>query len=242
MHNAAFAQLQLDFVYRSFAIPPGRLAAAIDGARALFARGLNVTVPYKEAALALCSPDAQARAVGAVNTLVFDDHQIRGHNTDVYGFDQLVNEVCPDARTGRVVVLGAGGAARAVAAALLPTARSVLVLSRTARPLDVDGAKLDVLPWSTLAETLPTADLLVDATSRALTDADPVDLSPLQAHAAVLDLTVKRTTLLDDAQARGLRCAGGATMLLHQGARAFELWTGAPAPVEVMRQALLRTL
>jgi shikimate dehydrogenase len=237
MQNAAIHALGLDYAYLAFAVEPSRLGAAIEGARAFGVRGLNVTIPHKEAALALCAPDELALRVGAINTLVFDDDAIRGTNTDVHGFMRLAAESSAKL-DGRAVVIGAGGAARAVVAALQPTARELIVIGRTPRQLTVGGQRYATIPWDPIH--LADTDLLVDATPRGLDDSlAPPDLSPLPPTAVVLDLVVRRETrLLHAARARGLVAATGAAMLLHQGAAAFERWTGRPAPVEVMRRAL----
>jgi shikimate dehydrogenase len=224
MQNAALQHNSLPFVYVPFAVRPEDLRAAIEGARALGVRGLNVTIPHKEAALALCRPDELAQEVGAVNTLIFDD-EIRGANTDVHGFRMLMEEAGV-VKCDRTVILGAGGAAKAVKA-VLPHA---VMVARRPRP--------GVQPWEKLAELAADADLIVDATPRGLSD-DAVELPPT--GAAVLDLVVRpgdETPLTRLAKSRGLKAAAGAAMLLHQGAAAFELWTGTPAPVEVMRKAL----
>jgi shikimate dehydrogenase len=233
MQNAALQHNSLPFVYLPFAVRPEDLRAAIDGARALGVRGLNVTIPHKEAALALCRPDDLAQKVGAVNTLIFDDlpseaglSMVRGANTDVHGFRMLMEEA-GIVKCDRTVILGAGGAAKAVKAAL---PHAVMVARRPRPP----GS--EVQPWEKLAELAADADLIVDATPRGLSD-DEVDLPATSA--AVLDLVVRRETPLTRlAKSRGLKAAAGAAMLLHQGAAAFELWTGTPAPVEVMRKAL----
>jgi shikimate dehydrogenase len=266
MQNAALAALGLDLVYLAFAVPSGKLPQAIDGARALGARGLNVTVPHKEAALSLCQPDALASAVGAVNTLVFDEDAIRGTNTDVHGFRALLEEA-GGATPGRAVILGAGGAARAVVAALgghsaaaaaatatVPAAVSIVTVSRSGR--SIPGAAAARWP-ETAAETralLEDCTLLVDATPRGLAgaassaaqnsadsppSATPLALDALPPHALVLDLVVSRETALTRAaRARGLRAESGAAMLLHQGAASLERWIGRPAPLDVMRAAL----
>jgi shikimate dehydrogenase len=237
MHNAALAALDLDYVYLAFGMPPEQLMTALAGLREAGARGLNITIPHKEAALAFGEPDEIARSVGAVNTLVFEGDAVLGTNTDVHGFRALCAE--SGARTdGRAVVLGSGGAARAVIAALMPTAREIVMLTRTRRELYVGGVLHTGIPWAPME--LTGADLVVDATPRGLDDAQPPpDLSALPAHATVLDLVARRDTpLLRAARARGLHAAAGAGMLLHQGAAAFERWTGRAAPLEVMRRAL----
>lgn len=241
MHNAALAALGIDLRYVAHAVEPERLAEVVRAAAPLGVRGLNVTIPHKEAVLACSEPDVLAREVGAVNTLIYDGGRIRATNTDVHGFTMLLAEAGVDP-SGRVVVLGAGGAARAVVAALRPRARALTLVSRSARGVRVGGADVEVVPWepAALARLLAGADLLVDATPRGLDPAlAPLDLAPLPAHAAVVDLVVRReTTLLAEARARGLRAASGEAMLLHQGARSLELWTGRSAPLEIMRAAL----
>ncbi len=246
MHNAALKALGLDFSYVTFAVPPERLPQAIAGAAALGMRGLNVTIPHKEAALTLCEPDAIGWEAGAVNTLIFEDQTIVGTNTDVHGFRMLMAEagVTPG---GRAVILGAGGATRAVVLALRTTGhRQVTLVSRKGQPITVGDVTVVARPWTpeTLARELAGCDLLVDATPRGLDPAGPeLDLSPLPPHAVVLDLVVKRETrLVAAARARGLKAATGTAMLLHQGAAALERWLGRSAPIEVMRAALEASL
>ncbi len=239
MQTAALAALGIDGEYVAQAVAPDELALFIEHAAAHGFAGVNVTIPHKEAALKLSAPDELAQRVGAVNTLVFDGG-VRGYNTDVHGFIELAREAGANLE-GTIVLLGAGGAARAVAAAVHGKGKLAIV-SRTQRSFVVDGAAMTVTPWSDdlVAKLLSRADLLVDATPRGLdAGAAPIDLSPLPAHAVVLDLVVARATALTRAaQARGLKAAAGAAMLVHQGARALELWTGKPAPLDVMRRAL----
>jgi shikimate dehydrogenase len=239
MHNAALRALGLDYVYLAFAVESGHLPQAIAGARALGVRGLNVTVPHKEAALALCEPDEVARAVGAVNTLIFDADGVRGTNTDVLGFRALYDEA-GGAAPGRAVILGAGGAARAVIAALQNNYAPIVVASRSGRALP--GAEAARWPDSPAAARalFDGATLLVDATPRGLDDSlAPPELDALPDGALVLDLVVRRATALTRAaRARSLHAHAGAAMLLGQGAASFERWLGRPAPVEIMRAAL----
>jgi shikimate dehydrogenase len=242
MQNAGLHALGLDWSYVKIPVPPDRLTDAIRGAQLLGVRGLNVTIPHKEAVMSLCEPDALAREVGAVNTLLFDGGRVQGFNTDVHGFRMLLSEtgVRPG---GRAIILGAGGAARAVAMALRSIGHSdIRVMSRHQTRLVIKGDKLPALRWDdeVLRNELADADLLIDATPRGLDPhAAPLDLSTMPAHGAVLDLVVKRETrLVVDARTRGLRAAAGAAMLLHQGAASLERWTGRSAPVETMRAAL----
>ena len=247
MQNAALRELGLEeWSYVRFAVPPDRLAGAVEGAVALGVRGLNITIPHKEAALTLCAPDPLAREVGAVNTLVLERDSVSGTNTDVHGFRMLMaeNGIQPG---GRALVLGAGGAARAVVAALRTTGYGeIVVVSRKAEPLVVGDTRYQAQPWTpeVLARELARADRVVDSTPRGLDPTlPPIDLAPLRQHAAVIDLVVQRSTpLVADAHARGLKAATGTAMLLHQGAAALERWLSRPAPIDVMRAALEASL
>jgi len=246
MQAAGLAALGLPWAYGAFAVEPARLAEAVRGAIALGLRGLNVTLPHKEAVLALAEADAEAARIGAANTLVFDGERARACNTDAHGFRRTLDEVAPSPK--RAALLGAGGAARAVAHVLTDGGCEVVVVNRSARGLAVDGRELVRVDWdaTALASLLPTVDLLVDCTPRGIGAGDgpcPTDVALLPDGAAVIDLAARASTaLVGEARARGLRASTGTTMLLHQGARALELWTGQPAPVEAMREALVRAL
>ena len=240
MQTAALAALGIEGEYTAHAVAPDELAQFVEHAPSKGFRGVNVTIPHKEAALKLCTPDELAARVGAVNTLVFEGGKVAGYNTDVHGFLEMARELGAPL-DGTVVMLGAGGGARAVAHAVHGKGKLAIV-ARTPRDFRVDDVAMTVTPWNdeVLAKLLPRADVLVDATPRGLDpNAAPIDLSPLPAHAVVLDLVVARDTALTAAaKARGLKASAGAPMLVHQGARALELWTGKKAPIDVMRQAL----
>jgi shikimate dehydrogenase len=240
MQSAALAALGIEGEYTAHAVAPDELALFIEHAPQKGFRGVNVTIPHKEAALKLCAPDELATRVGAVNTLVFDGDKPSGYNTDVHGFLEMAKEIGAPL-DGIVVMLGAGGGARAVAHAIHGNGKLAIV-ARTPRDFRVDGVAMTVTPWNdeVLAKMLSRADVLVDATPRGLDENAPaIDLSPLPDHAVVLDLVVARDTALTRAaKARGLKAAAGGAMLVHQGARALELWTGKSAPLDVMRKAL----
>jgi shikimate dehydrogenase len=243
MQSAALRALSLDWEYAAHAVAPADLAAFLANARAAGFRGLNVTIPHKESAFALCHPDALATQVGAVNTLVFEESITRGYNTDVHGFLTWATELSALVPNGSALILGSGGAARAVASALHPTMRTTII-SRAPRRFSLAGHDFPVAPYESLATLLPQADLLIDTTPRGLDPtASPPDLSALPSHAQVLDLVVAtETALTRAAKSRGLRASTGAPMLLHQGARSLELWTTRPAPLDIMRAALLTSL
>jgi shikimate dehydrogenase len=251
LHNAAFAHGAIDAVFVPFAVPPEALAAAVAGLRALGVLGASITVPHKQAVLDHCSDLAPlARAVGAVNCLEFTPGGVVGHNTDAGGFVDALVEAGLTPRGLRAVLLGAGGAARAVCAGLREAgAAQIAVVARTpGRATWVTGgarswvaAELDAL--------LGAADLLVDCTSTGLGEQAeravpaPVPLERLPATAWVASLVYHREpALLAQARQRGLRTVDGAGMLVHQGARAFQIWTGRPAPVAIMRAAFEQAL
>ena len=248
IHNAAYRATGLDWVYVALPVRPGDVPHALAGVRALGIEGLSVTMPHK-AAVAACVDvlDADAAALGAVNTVRRDGDRLVGGNTDGGGFvDSLLDEgVDPSGR--RCVVLGAGGAARAVIRALaLAGAASVVVVNRhpgrAATAASLAGA---VGAVGTVGDpgVLAPADLVVQATPMGMGDDDTVaiDPAPLPAHAVVADLVYHplRTPLLVAAEQRGLRTVGGLGMLVHQAARQFHTWTGVDAPIDVMRAAAL---
>ena len=257
MHNAAFAALALDWVYVPLPVPPGRLAEAIRGLRALdnFA-GANLTIPHKESVLPhLDELTDEAHAIGAVNTIVRQGDRLIGHTTDGMGLLAALAEAGGFHAAGaRVVIAGAGGASRSAAFALVKAgARHLAILNRSldrAHSLanEVGGANggtevvAFALHHSLIDHILGTADLVVNATSLGIHpgDGSPVDLTPCPTTVIVYDMVYNppETPFLRAARARGLRAANGLGMLLHQGAAAFALWTGRPAPVETMREAL----
>jgi shikimate dehydrogenase len=245
LHNAAFAATGVDAVFVALPTAPADLATVVRALAATGALGASVTIPHKEAVLAACTRvDPLAARCGAVNCLVFEGGDVVGHNTDAGGFVDALAEADIDpwlGTRGRAVLLGGGGAARAVAAGLSSAGTDVTVVAR--RPDAVAWCRAEA--WSELPGLLNGAALLVDCTSAGLDDAadialaDTVPLDRLGTSAAVATLVYHRPTeLLRRAAERGLATTDGAAMLLHQGARAFTLWTGLPAPVDVMRAAL----
>lgn len=248
MHNAAFAALGLDAEYRALAVEPTDLPAVIADLRAQKTLGASVTVPHKTAVIEHCdSLSDSARAIGAVNTLEFrPDGSICGHNTDAPGFVKALQDATgAEIRGRRALLLGGGGAARAVAHGLKEAGVSGLrVIVRTPSKVDWTSAE----PWNeaTLSECLKECELLVDCTSMGLDPEReaqipaPIPLEEMAAGGIVSTLVYHREThLMAEASRLGLQRVDGSGMLLFQGAVAFEIWTGRPAPVEVMRAALL---
>ncbi|HMI91291.1 MAG TPA: shikimate dehydrogenase [Polyangiales bacterium] len=259
MHNAAFAALGLDALYVPLAVPPARLPAAIAALRTLDVAGANATLPHKSALIALLDQvEPAALAIGAVNTIVRDGARLLGANTDAEGLARSLQYAGVGLAGMRALVLGTGGAARAAVVGLAGAGveriaiagrrrdqaqQLALELGAHCAPCALDACDLAALPPALLA----ACDLLVQATSATLGDgadaqafAASIALAELPAHAVVCDLVYKplHTALMRAASARGLRTVDGLGMLLHQGALAFERWTGQPAPLEIMRRAL----
>ncbi|KIU45031.1 shikimate dehydrogenase [Bradyrhizobium elkanii] len=211
--------------------------------------GANVTLPHKEQALALSTPDERARAVGAANTLWFADGELRSTNTDVEGFINNLDACAPGwDKAEDVLVLGAGGAARAVVFGLIERGIArVHLVNRTidrARALaEQFGARVFPATWDTVGDLLPRAGLLVNTTSLGMHGQPPleIDVGLLPQGAVVSDIVYVPlvTPLLAAAQARSLKTADGLGMLLHQAVRGFELWFGQRPEVTAELRALV---
>ena len=250
MHNAAFAALGLDWVYVPLPVRSADLAAAVAAVRALGLAGVNVTVPHKEAVLPhLDALTPLARRVGAVNTIVARDGRLLGDNTDVHGFAATLRQQRLRLRGRRVLVIGAGGAARAVVAALADAEVGALTIAnRTAARAAalarrLRGPRRQVLPLSALADPAQLADLalVVNTTSLGLHDTafPPLTATATPSRCVFVDLVYgHETPFLRLARRAGRPACDGAEMLLHQGARAFTLWTGRRAPLTIMREVL----
>lgn len=261
MHNAAFRALGLPWAYLAFPVPPGRVGDAVRAVPALGLEGLNVTIPHKEAVLPhLDRLSPRARACGAVNTIVHRRGRLSGDNTDVLGLERDWSELGVPKRVSDAIVLGAGGSARAAIVALAGRSRRVLIAARRperARALakqlrpSLRRTKLEAID---LAELRPDADraesrlaeagLIVNATSAGM-KGEPFfpfayDAAPRDCFFYDLIYTQRRTPFLVPAARRRCPVATGLGMLLHQGAAAFEIWTGVEPPLDVMRRALTR--
>ncbi len=255
MHNSAFAALGLNWCYLPLSVRPERLREAVAGLRALGFAGANVTVPHKEAAMSyLDEVTPQAQAIGAVNTIVVRGDELIGCNTDWQGFLTALSEGGFDPQGKRAVVVGAGGAARAVVYALAQAGAQVAVLNRTsarAQALVQDFSPLFPafpLTLQTLEEQTAQAHLLVNTTPVGMWPELDGSIWPQElafpGHLTVFDLVYnpRQTRLLRQAEAAGARAIGGLGMLVHQGAAAFELWTGEKAPVATMYEAASKKL
>ena len=252
MHQPALDALGIDAVYERWHTPLAGLPERIASLRHPDVLGANVTVPHKRAVMALIDDVTPlALKVGAVNTIVERDGRLVGDNTDVHGFAASLRETFPGAGSRPALILGAGGAARAVALALAGEGAAAIVIVNRDRAraealaADLGIEKLRVADWSDdeLDEEIATASLLVNATSLGWHAGEmPIEarrLDHLPRSAVVVELTYRDTDLLDAARERGLGTLDGLGMLVHQGALAFERFTGRPAPLEIMRAAAL---
>jgi shikimate dehydrogenase len=241
----------IDGTYIPFAVKPGEFAAAVAGLAAAGLRGVNVTLPHKSAALAACDAvDENARRIGAVNTIIFkDDGTMRGSNTDAFGFLENIRQNAAWRVGGSAVVLGAGGAARAVCVALADAGMDEIhIVNRTgarAERLVTDlGSPFQMLAWEARHDALAGAALLVNTTLLGMTGQPPLDLdlSALPEDAVVNDIVYAplETDLLARARARGNKVVDGLGMLLHQARPGFEAWFGvAPAVTGELREFVL---
>jgi len=257
MYESAARALGVALRYERFAVPPVDLRKAVTRQHELAIDGYNVTVPHKEAILDLIDEvTGAAQKIGAVNTVVKTEGRYVGHNTDALGLVRSLQEAGVPLRNARVVVVGAGGAARAAVVGLADAgAERIVVLSR--RPEQSDalakcladhvGSDLEAAALSDASSHFANATLLVQATSAtlesnpgALSFAGSLPIDALPRDAIVVDLVYKprRTSVLARAEDRGLSVVDGLGMLLHQGAIAFEIWTGLEPPIDVMRSAL----
>ncbi len=251
IHNYWLKQYGIAGAYRREAVPPDEFAAFVGSLTARGYAGANVTLPHKEAALALSQPDERASAVGAANTLWLDAGVLRSTNTDVEGFLGNLDACAPrwDRSPGKAVVLGAGGAARAVIYGLVTRGvEQIALINRTQGRAEAlrqqFGAHVQIVRWEELnVAALGDAALLVNATTLGMQGqpALAVELARLPGDAIVADLVYVpvRTPLIAAAKARALRTADGLGMLLHQAVRGFALWFGTTPTVTAALRELV---
>ena len=260
IQNAAFEHLGLNLVYVPFHVRPADLKAAVSSIRTLGFIGANITIPHKERVMrSLDDVHVHAKDVGAVNTVVNKKGRLIGYNTDGAGYLlSLREETGFSVRGKKVVILGAGGASRAIFHALLDARpASVVISNRTpkrASDLAREFAKrfkntvIRTVPFKKgpLSEEAQSADLLVNTTSLGMTGQARLDfpVESLPKGAVVSDIVYRplETVLLKKARSRGLKTHDGLSMLVRQGSIGFELWTGKKAPVELMRKAAKKAL
>ncbi|MEM1514622.1 MAG: shikimate dehydrogenase [Candidatus Bathyarchaeia archaeon] len=259
MHNAAFEYLSLNYVYVAFNVAPERLKEAISGIRGLGIRGANVTMPHKISVIKyLDELNKNARLAGSVNTILNRDGRLIGYTTDGLGALNALKQASSDPSDKKVVILGAGGASRSISFALANYVQELVILNRTferARELASDlrrvfssaGIRAGSLSDNVLEEELRDADIVINATSIGMkpnVNETPIKRELLHGNLTVFDIVYEplETRLLREAKSVGAKTIDGLSLLVHQGALSFEIWTGVKAPIEVMREAALRKI
>lgn len=258
MHNAAFKELKLDFVYVAFTVRKDELKNAIAGARSLQVHGLNVTTPHKTAIMKhLDEIDPTAQFIGAINTVLNADGKLVGYITDGFGAIKALKENNVSLEGKKLLLLGAGGAAKAIAFHAAQEVEELKILNRTApKANDLAEAlhkKFDkkvsgnTLSSETIKKELEDTDILVNATSVGMhpnVNQSLVDSTWLKPDLCVMDIIYNplETKLAKDAKSVGAKVISGIEMLVYQGAASFEIWTNHPAPVKVMKEAILNKL
>ena len=256
MHNAAFRALGMDYAYVAFDVNPSDLKSAIDGAKSLNIKGFNVTIPHKIQVMdCLDEIDEVAGLIGAVNTIDFKE--MKGYNTDGIGAIKAIEEVT-SVKDKNVVIAGAGGASRAISFYIAKYgAESLTILNRNVEKAQdlandvlssnlIDSVKSDSI--SSINDCLNDADILIDTTPVGMhphiDDAPIAFADSMHEDLVVFDAVYNpnETVLLKEAIEAGAKPVYGIKMLLYQGAESFEIWTGKKAPIDVMEEALRKTL
>ena len=258
MHNAAFKKLGLDYVYLAFRVKKEELGQAIEGIRALNIRGLSITIPHKVAVIPFLDElDTLADEIGAINTIINSNGVLKGYNTDATGFLQALLERGIEPKEKRVAILGAGGASRAISFILAERGSSLVILNRTWDKAKVCADRISEIFQSeatalelnreNLATALNQADILVNTTSVGMSpniNETPVTANLLKPDLVVFDIVYNpiETRLQREAEVAGATVISGLEMLVWQGVVAFEKWTGLKAPVELMREEVIKVL
>ncbi|QYR24221.1 shikimate dehydrogenase [Paenibacillus sp. sptzw28] len=257
MMNRAFRETGINGVYTAFHIKGDRLGDFVAGVRAMGIRGVNVTIPHKLDIMPLLDEiDESALAIGAVNTIVNNDGRLVGYNTDGIGYVRsLKEEVEPELAGKRVLILGAGGATRGILYALAREGVAGITISnrtveRAQELADAfrgQAADIRAINGEQVKEACPEADIIINTTSLGMypnVDGTPIDANWIKPGTIASDLIYNplTTRFLEESKQRGCRIHGGLGMFIYQGAYAFEYWTGQPAPVEAMREAVLEAL
>ncbi len=259
MHNEAFRAKGLNYVYLAFDVDTSRLKEAVEGLRALKVKGFNVTMPHKVAILNLLDRiNEGASLVGAVNTVVNDDGELIGYNTDVNGIISALEAKVHSLKGLKALLIGAGGAARACIVALVSKGcKEIIIMNRTfdkAKLMAEDLGKklkmnynLEEFSMNSLKKAINSVDILMNATPIGTypnLDESIVPQELIKKDMVVFDAVYnpKKTKLIRDAEKMGAKVIPGYEMFVGQGAASFKLWTGIDAPIDIMRRAVLKAL
>jgi len=258
IHSAAFNHLKLDFVFLAFRVKAADLENAVRGMRGLGIHGLNVTMPHKSTVIAyLDEVDPTVQFLGSANTIINKNGKLSGFNTDGVGALKAIRENGTEVSEKKVLLLGAGGAAKAIAFALAEEVGELAILNRAAEKAKkllealgrISNKKIfgGSLSPDAIAKNLQDSDVLINATSVGMhPEANRSIVAPqwLRSDLTVMDIVYNpvETKLARDAKAAGAKVISGVEMLIYQGAASFEIWSGCSAPIEVMRKAALNQL
>jgi len=258
MQNAAFEALKMNCVFLAFKVAPNEVENALRGMRGLNVRGLNVTMPNKNAVIGyLDEVDDTAKFLGSVNTILNDNGKLRGFSTDGSGAFRALHENGIELSGKNLLLLGGGGAAKAIAFALAKEVDQLMLLNRTPEKMKELASALNkkarkkvtvgLLSEKAVQKNLRGADIIINATSVGMhpnVEESLVKSAWLESNLTVMDIVYNpfETKLAKEAKAAGAKVISGLEMLIYQGAASFEIWTGKPAPVDVMRKAALNQL
>jgi shikimate dehydrogenase len=251
MHNAAFKELGMPYNYSSLGVEPAKLAEALESkVKTADFGGANVTIPHKIEMLGLVDRlDESAKRAGAVNTLEWNDDLLTGYNTDATGGMKALIDAYGDISGAKMVILGAGGAASALAAILKPKVKELTILNRTVGKAKALAEKVEAGYGSIVDDQaqVGSADIIINTTPIGMhpnVNASPIDKKHLNGDQMVFDIVYNplKTQLMLDAEEVGAKTLGGLWMLVHQGAEAFEIWTGVKPNVQTMYEAAKKAL
>ncbi|MEN2994326.1 MAG: shikimate dehydrogenase [Thermodesulfovibrio sp.] len=249
IHNEAFQYLGLDYCYVAFHVKRDKLKEAVEGIRALNIKGVNITVPHKEAVIQYIDElSEEAKDIGAVNTILNEEGILKGFNTDVNGFILSLKEQGVSIKNKKFLILGAGGASKAIVYGILKEGGKVYLYNRTlSRAIAIkekfkDHGFIEIVEVDkSITENI---DIIVNATTLGLKKDDPMPLNPelIKPEHIYCDIVYPETPLMKEAEKIGCKVIGGIGMLLWQAAFAFKIWTEVEAPVDIMRKTLDRLL
>lgn len=252
MHNAVLKHLDLDYCYIPLLVHPDMLNQAVQGIKALNIKGVNITIPHKEAVIPLLDEISdEANCIGSVNTIKNIEGKLIGFNTDGKGFMKSLSEADINVEDKKVLIIGAGGAARAVGYYLSQEANQLYIYNRNMQRSVVLQGHLNSFKNNVAIiehelmnshDFFSDLDIIINTTPLGLKDDDmlPLDVDLLRGHQVICDLIYKETPLLQKASSKGCKTINGLGMLLWQGVLAFEIWTEIQPPVEIMKEALLK--
>lgn len=250
IHNEAFQYLGVDYCYVPFHVKKEKLKEAVEAIRALNIKGVNITVPHKEAVIQYIDKVSdEAEYIGAVNTILNDEGTLKGFNTDAQGFVLSLKEEGVSIKNNNFLVLGAGGAAKAIVYGVLKEGGKVYIYNRTLIKARSIKERFNNLGFIEVVNTIDRAitekmNVIVNATSLGLKKDDPMPLSAelIKPEHVYCDIVYPETPLMREAERVGCKVIGGIGMLLWQAVAAFEIWSGLQAPVEIMKKTLQKVL